>query len=121
MAARRAKLAIEKQDPKFKVAKAISSSLLQALRHRKNGAQWEVLVGYGREQLVTHLERQFSRGMAWDNFGTVWHIDHILPVSSFTFASAHDSEVKACWALSNLRPLWKRENLSKHARRTHLI
>jgi hypothetical protein len=46
---------------------------------------------------------------------------HIRPVSSFTFTSADDTEVKACWALTNLRPLWKRDNLTKHARRTHLI
>jgi len=121
LAARRAKREIEKHDPKFKVAKAISGSLLQALRHKKNGSMWETLVGYDREQLVQHIERQFRRGMSWANFGTKWHIDHIRPVSSFAFASADDPEVTACWALTNLRPLWKLDNLSKHARRTHLI
>jgi hypothetical protein len=121
LAARRARLEIEKHDPNFKVAKAISGSLLRALRHKKNGAMWETLVGYDREQLVRHLERQFKRGMSWANFGTKWHIDHIRPVSSFTFTSADDTEVKACWALTNLRPLWKLDNLSKHAKRTHLI
>src|SRR5258708_1825396 len=121
LARRRARREIEKHDPKFKVAKAISGGLLQALRHRKNGAHWESLVGYGREELVRHLERQFLRGMLWKNFGTAWHIDHILPVSSFAFTSKEDPEVRACWSLGNLRPLWKLDSLSKHAKRTHLI
>jgi hypothetical protein len=79
------------------------------------------LVGYTREILVAHLERQFISGMSWGNFGKKWHIDHILPVSSFTFASAHDPEVRACWSLGNLRPLRKLDNLSKHAKRLYLI
>lgn len=115
----RTKRSLNKQDPRWRAAKAISTSMLQALRKQKDGRMWETLAGYTREQLVRHLERQFMRGMSWANHGTKWHIDHIRPVSSFTFGSA--DEIKACWALTNLRPLWKSENLAKHARRTHLI
>lgn len=118
---RRAIAQRDKRVPKHRVSKAISGSLRQALQNKKDGAHWEAIVGYTREQLVYHLERQFKRGMTWANFGTKWHIDHIVPVSSFTFTSADDPEVRACWALTNLRPLWKLDNLSKHARRTHLI
>jgi hypothetical protein len=117
----RAQRLAKKHDARFKIAKAISGGLLKALRGRKNGAQWESLVGYGREELVRHLERQFSRGMSWENFGTAWHVDHIVPVSSFRFASKDDPEVRACWALTNMRPLPKHDNLTKHAKRTHLI
>jgi hypothetical protein len=105
-----------------------SSAMSRAMRHSlngkddsKNGASWEKLAGYTRAELVTHLERQFSGQVSWNNFGKKWHIDHILPVSSFTFSNCDDPDFRACWSLANLRPLLKRDNLIKGCRRTHLI
>ncbi|KVU21222.1 hypothetical protein WK62_19750 [Burkholderia ubonensis] len=42
------------------------------------------------------------------------HIDHRRPQSSFDLNDA--DQVRACWALSNLQPLWARDNLTKGAR-----
>jgi 5-methylcytosine-specific restriction endonuclease McrA len=50
--------------------------------------------------------------MTWENFGD-WHVDHRVPLASFNYASADDPEFRAAWALTNLQPLWKRENLRK--------
>jgi hypothetical protein len=58
--------------------------------------------------------------MSWDNIGD-WHIDHIVPLASFTFSSADDPEFRAAWALTNLRPLWAADNMRKHARREFLL
>jgi len=69
---------------------------------------------------VTHLERQFPKSMTWNNRNE-WHIDHIIPLASFTYSSADDPEFKAAWALSNLRPLWKPANLEKGGKRTLLL
>jgi len=69
---------------------------------------------------MRHIERQFTKGMSWDNIDK-WHIDHIVPVSSFKFETPDDPDFKACWALTNLRPLWAKENQTKHKRRFHLL
>lgn len=98
----------------------MASSIHQALREQKAGRKWEALAGYTREQLAMHLERQFLPGMSWDNMGE-WHIDHIVPRKSFAYATADDPDFKACWALTNLRPLWAADNIRKHANRTHLL
>lgn len=65
-------------------------------------------------------ERQFLPGMGWHN-SREWQVDHILPASSFKFSGMHCAEFKACWALSNLRPLWARDNLVKRAKLEYLI
>jgi hypothetical protein len=91
-----------------------------ALRGRKDGASWERLVGYTRAQLAAHLERQFTKGMSWANYGK-WQIDHITPAALFSFESIYDPAFKACWALSNLRPLWGTENARKRDRRMLLL
>jgi hypothetical protein len=87
---------------------------------RKSRCSWQKIVGYTVQDLMRHLERQFLKGMSWDNYGD-WHIDHILPVTSFSFTSLDDAEFRACWALPNLRPLWAPENLSKNNKREFLI
>jgi hypothetical protein len=86
----------------------------------KSRASWQALAGYTVEQLKTHLERQFTKGMNWSNMGE-WHIDHILPLSSFTFSAPDDPEFKAAWAITNLRPLWAVKNITKGAKREFLL
>lgn len=86
----------------------------------KGGRSWQEILGYTAKQLRQHLERQFTKGMSWDNYGE-WHVDHIVPVAEFRFTSPDDDAFKQCWALSNLRPLWAKDNLSKRHKRTHLI
>lgn len=83
----------------------------------KNGCHWEELVGYTVDQLKRHLERQFKDGMNWKNFmdGKI-HIDHKIPIAVFNFKKPEDEDFKKCWALKNLQPLWKNDNLSKGAK-----
>lgn len=76
---------------------------------------------YSAEQLRTHLEKQFSKGMTWENYGSYWHVDHIVPVSSFSPKDHQCAEFIACWRLSNLRPLKAFDNMSKGKSQTHLL
>lgn len=100
--------------------KSFGKLVYQSLRRAKGGKSWPSLVGYSLDDLRTHLERQFTRGMSWDNYGD-WHVDHIVPSSSFSYASPVDPAFRACWTLTNLRPLWAKANISKGAARTHLL
>ena len=91
---------------------------------RKNGESKSIYLPFTSAALKEHLERQFLRGMSWDNFGKgpgKWHVDHIVPLSSFKFDSMDDSEFRAAWALTNLRPLWGPDNQVKGAKRVHLL
>lgn len=109
------------EDPGFRLHSNVSKLIRSSLKD-KGGRSWEGLVGYTTEELKGHLERQFAPGMSWENYGK-WHVDHIIPRASFNFEAANDNDpdFKACWALTNLRPLWASENISKGAKRTHLI
>ena len=92
----------------------------QRIGAAKQGRAWAKLLPYSMDQLMRHLERQFLPGMGWHNMGT-WEIDHIVPQSAFNFASPDDADFQACWALTNLRPLWSRENESKKDKRIYLL
>jgi len=80
--------------------------------HRRIGTKKEDRtveeLGYSAEILKLHMENLFQEGMSWDNHGE-WHIDHIKPVSSFD----KNTKPSIINALSNLQPLWAKDNLSK--------
>lgn len=84
-------------------------------------SSWTKILGYDAEQLRTHLERQFSKGIDWAGYGTKWHIDHIIPLKSFDIKGIDDKEFAAAWAISNLRPLLSKKNLTKGGNRTLLL
>ena len=94
--------------------------MLRCLRGGKGGRRTEKLVGYSMDELRVHLERQFAKGMSWENMGE-WHIDHIVPLVSFAITGPDDPELRRAWSLTNLRPLWASANLSKHDKRETLL
>ncbi len=90
------------------------------LNGKKAWKSWQHLLGYSIDDLMVHLERQFSRGMSWDNRHK-WHIDHIVPVASFDFNCSKSHEFQACWALTNLRPMWAEANRQKSDKLIYLV
>lgn len=104
--------------PHVRIHRNVSSRLRKYI-NKESRATFSIL-GYSREELMAHLERQFTKGMTWDNYGE-WHIDHVVPLSSFKVKDISDPEVRACWCLSNLRPIWATENLRKNAKRIFLV
>ena len=78
----------------------------------KRRRKWIEIVGYDLSQLKKYLESKFKEGMTWENYGK-WHVDHILPRSKFNITSMDCKEIRECWELSNLQPLWEEENLRK--------
>lgn len=68
------------------------------------------LLGCDIEELKSHLESQFQKGMTWDNYGE-WHMDHVQPCCSFDLSIEENQ--KKCFHYSNLQPLWAEDNLKK--------
>lgn len=118
--AARASKSRRRQNPTVRLSDAISAGMRQSLTQGKSGRRWQSAVGYSTGELVVHLERQFLPGMTWENYGD-WHVDHILAVASFTFDSVEHPDFRACWALTNLRPLWAMDNIRKSDKRVFLI
>lgn len=79
---------------------------------RDPSRRWNVgLVGCDTKQLARHLESKFKRGMTWENYGTYWHVDHIIPCAAFDHNKP--GEVAQCWHWTNLQPLEAKANLAK--------
>lgn len=102
-----------KINPKFRLDNCIGSMISTCLKGEKAGKCWEEIVGYTIEDLMKHLEKQFVSEMTWDNYGNYWTIDHKKAKSLFHYKNPEDKEFKECWALKNLQPMEKIENIKK--------
>lgn len=109
-----------KLNPAFTINERMSAGIRYCLKVGKQGSSWLELVDYTLVDLMQHLERQFTSGMTWENRGE-WHIDHIRPLCSFEFETPDCPQFREAWALTNLRPLWAKENLEKSGARTLLL
>jgi len=69
------------------------------------------LVGCTIEELRSYLEKQFLPEMTWENYGTIWEIDHILPCASFDLTK--EEEQKKCFHYTNLQPLFKTTEIAE--------
>jgi hypothetical protein len=105
-----------KTDPKYKLDKNMSGAIWASLKSRgssKGGSSWLEYVDYTIDQLVERLEKQFDDKMTWENKGSYWEMDHIIPIANFNYTSPYDEEFKKCWALENFQPLKNLDNRSK--------
>lgn len=70
------------------------------------------LVGCSGRELRAHIERGFKSGWTWDNRGSVWHIDHVIPCAAFNLSNPE--EAKACFNYANLQALSRQDNIRKN-------
>jgi hypothetical protein len=101
-----------KQDGQFKIRKNIRDRMRSAMQGKSKSKNTMELLGCTIEELKTHLEKQFTHGMNWDNYGKKgWHIDHILPCASFDLTDPEQQ--RKCFHYTNLQPLWATDNYKK--------
>jgi transposase-like protein len=104
---------IIKKDPAKLIKVRLQTRIHKVLKGGSSVSIFKVL-GCNLSFLKRWLEDQFVPGMSWENYGSAWHIDHIVPCDAFDLSCP--VQQVGCFHYSNLRPLWARENHSKHAR-----
>ena len=99
-----------KTDPLFKLKWNLRGRTFKAFKSKgyKKESKTAKILGASYRIVKKHLERQFTDGMNWDNYGE-WHVDHIIPLAS---ANTKDELINLCH-FRNLQPLWAADNLSK--------
>lgn len=101
---------------KGKLNANVKTAICRSLKGTKSNRHWEDIVGYTIDQLKNHLEKLFTPEMNWENYGTVWEIDHKIPIAVFNFEKPEHIDFKLCWSIKNLRPLEVDQNRRKYTK-----
>lgn len=98
-------------DLEFRVRANLRARIYFALRGQIKAGRTLELVGCSVPELRGHLELLFVPGMTWENYGPIWHVDHVRPCASFDLSDPEQQ--RKCFHFTNLQPLFAKENLSK--------
>lgn len=72
------------------------------------------LLGCSIDVFREHLENKFVAGMTWENYGSIWHVDHIKPCAKFDLTDPEQQ--KDCFHWTNQQPLFALDNFRKNAK-----
>ena len=99
-----------KNNIQWKITNSLRGRVRVAIKDSNKSDSTINLLSCSIPELINHLEKQFTKGMSWDNYGE-WHIDHIKPCSSFDLTKPEQQKI--CFHYTNLQPLWAKDNMSK--------
>lgn len=97
-------------DIQFRISENLRTKIHTLLANKERKSSMDI-IDCCKKQLCEWLEYQFDNTMSWNNYGSVWHIDHVIPINSFDMTKPTDVEV--CFNWKNLQPLERFENQSK--------
>ncbi len=69
---------------------------------------FEKYLGCDHKTFLDWLKFNFDDNMTLENYGEVWHLDHVIPVSYFDLTD--ENKILECFNWSNIRPLHKLAN-----------
>jgi hypothetical protein len=100
-------------DPKFRLKQNLRTSVAQMCRENNITARpsttW--LLSISKQKFIQYLEKQFRKGMDWDNYGRIWNVDHRMPINHFNIGDP--KQLLQCQHYSNFQPLFGWENIMK--------
>lgn len=97
-------------NPLLKLTTNLRNRMWEALGGAVKSDTTIKLLGCSSEEFKIYLERQFTEGMDWSNYGTNgWHVDHIIPLSS----GKNQQEIEKLFHYTNCQPLWAKDNWKK--------
>jgi len=100
-------------DNEYRTKHTVSSRIHQALKTYQLLKKDKTLeyLGCPIGEYCIYLESKFDNKMGWDNQGTYWQIDHILPIASFDLND--EEELYKCFHYTNTQPMEALENRLK--------
>ena len=92
----------------YRLKKSLASRLRTVLIKNDSTMNY---IGCNIQYLREWFEYNFTDEMNWNNYGSFWSIDHIIPVCKFDLSN-EDEKLK-CWNWTNLMPVTVKFNSSK--------
>lgn len=99
-----------KTDKNFQLSEILRSKIHKMIKGLNT--TYMKIIGCDLNFLKKWIEFRFTEEMTWDNLGTYWQIDHILPINAFNFEDDERNK-HICFHWTNLQPLQTGINKTK--------
>lgn len=102
------------RDPQYRLQDNVRNNLAYTVKFRSSRTWTAALLGCTIGEFVAYIESQFRPGMSWENRGSAWEFDHILPLAAFDLTDP--AQLAKAVHYSNIQVLTSAENMAKGAR-----
>lgn len=96
----------------YDIKKNQSAEFRRFLSLKGRGDNLRNLICLNAIELRAWVQTRWQEGMSWENYGTVWVVDHIVPFRFFDLTNQEDLEI--CWNYKNLMPMYLKDNEKKN-------
>jgi Fe2+ transport system protein B len=98
----------------FRIKQCVASNINFNIKKHKNTKTNTTIkyLGCSIQEYIVYLENMFLEGMNWGNYGAIWEIDHIIPISSFDLTQ--DDNIFKAFNYKNTQPLFKTTEIAKN-------
>ena len=106
-----------RQDYGIRLKQNARSRFWKVMQHVKKETitdSFNSFIGCSSVFLQSHIEKQFTDNMSWQNYKTFWEVDHKIPLKYFDLKDPE--QAKSAFHFSNLQPATCVYNRSKQAR-----
>lgn len=105
-----------KINPIYKMERRLRCRIYNALLNQNQNKDKRTLqyIGCTSKFFQDWIEFQLYDGMTMENYGKIWHIDHVKPCAKFDLSK--EDQVMECFNWKNLRPLSATKNLEKNCK-----
>ena len=100
-------------NPQYRIKVNLRERMRKAFKGNWVKGKTIELLGCTIPEYKIYLEKQFTREMEWDNYGSYWEIDHKIPCNHFDLTKLRDQ--KQCFIFTNTQPMEVSENRAKSA------
>jgi hypothetical protein len=97
----------------FRLRRKLRNRVWSAIRLKSKSGSAVRDLGCSVQELSVYVASFFHSGMSWDNWGSVWHLDHIKPLASFDLTQRAQF-LRACH-YTNMQPLLIADHVKKTA------
>jgi hypothetical protein len=92
----------------YRIKKSLAARLRNVLNKTDTTMNY---IGCNIQYFREWIEYNFTEEMNWENYASLWSIDHIIPVCKFDLTI--ENEKLNCWNWSNMMPVTIKYNSSK--------
>ena len=108
------KLKAHRNNINIKIRNNVNSRIIKVIKNKL--PDYKIYLGCDITEYISYLESLFKDGMSWDNYATLWNIDHILPLKP-KIGISQEETIKRLHYM-NTQPLYCIENMIKQNKET---
>lgn len=100
---------------RMSISRALRSYLDNGLRpppERRRVGEWKRYLGCGIMTFAEHLQAEWFDEMKWENYGSLWELNYIKPLSDFDMSK--DENMLAAFNFKNIQPRLVKDRTNAH-------